>query len=92
MVVSRRRRRRMSPTYVQAQTRKMVDFDRVRPLMDQELLRQCYEEMGREQAEYPRDDARYGPWWIFECYCSRHHDKYGEPFRPDVDPNWDQGA
>ena len=26
---------------------------------------------------------------VWRNYCRRHLEKYGEPFVPDVDPNWD---
>jgi len=78
---------------------KAFAFDRASPLMDKELLQATIDAMRDEQWDFPGWDARrraqwvwdypgYGAQWVWIHYCERHREKYGEPFRPDVDPTW----
>lgn len=78
--------------YVQLWTRKCVPFVRVEPLMDRALLAASLRAMLRERNLRPRWDARYGAQWVWEDYCERHADHYGELFGPNVDPDWDASS
>jgi hypothetical protein len=84
---------------VVAASGKPFAFDRASPLMDKELLQAVIDAMRDEQWEFPGWDARrraqwgwdypgHGAQWVWIHYCERHREKYGEPFRPDVDPTW----
>jgi hypothetical protein len=93
----------MFHTYVLAYSGKVVDFDRASYLMDQELLTQSKEAMRKERVIRPfRDDIpddspfsapcyRERNWaqWVWDDYCERHYEAYGEFFVPDANPNWD---
>ena len=85
----------MFHTYVQTQAPdpdggcRCVDFDRASYLMDKDLLQEAIDAMKHEQSTCPRWDATYGAQWVWDEYCERHAEKYGEYFRPDVDPTWD---
>ena len=57
--------------------------------MDRALLAASLRAMLRERNTRPRWDARYGAQWVWEDYCERHADHYGELFGPNVDPDWD---
>ena len=70
--------------------KKLVDIDRASFLMDKTLLAQSIKAMNDERDNNPRHDAIYGAQWIWDFYCERHYEKYGQAFTPDVDPNWDQ--
>ena len=63
-----------------------IDFDRAKLIMDREILRQSIKAMNKET----RRDAKIGPQWIWDHYCQRHLERYGNPFRPDIDPTWDR--
>jgi hypothetical protein len=80
----------MFHTYVLAFSGTVVDFDRASFLMDRELLAQACEAMAHERAINPRPDACYGAQWVWGYYCERHREKYGEPFGPNVIPDWDR--
>lgn len=81
---------------------KVVDFERARLLMDRELLRGAIKAMNKAMAagidEWDKFCAErngmtfdpFGPQWIWDYYCARHYEKYGTPFQPDVDPDWDR--
>lgn len=75
--------------YVLAQSGKVFELDRASPLMDQLLLENTKAAMLHEQTNAPRWDATYGAQWIWDYYCQRHVEKYGEYFDPDVNPDWD---
>jgi hypothetical protein len=70
-----------------------VDMGRAQFLMDKELLHQAIEWVAanRQQlidnhnGEEKYVDENQAIW---DWYCERHREKYGEPFRPDIDPNW----
>jgi hypothetical protein len=81
----------MFHTYVLAQSGRMIDFDRASFLMDRDLLQQSLEARRHEQTTAPRWDAGYGAQWVWDYYCERHVERYGEYFVPDVNPDWDQG-
>ena len=66
----------------------VVDFHRALLLMDDELLQHAINAMQHERKHKPRWDARYGPQWIWDYYCERHWEKFGEWFIPDVTPGW----
>ena len=76
----------MFHTYVLAASSKPVDFNRARLLMDSSLLRAAVKAMNKTGAT---NAALAGPQWVWDYYCERHAEKYGIPFRPDVDPTWD---
>lgn len=82
----------MFHTYILAASGNKVDIDRASFLMDKELLQKSIDAMKEEIATCPREDALYGPQWIWDYYCERHAEKYGESFVPDVSPDWDQGG
>ena len=75
--------------YVLAASGASVDFHRASVLMDRDLLRGTLRAMRCERDTTPRHDARYEWQWIWDYYCQRHREKYGEYFRPNVDPAWD---
>ena len=79
----------MFHTYVLAGSGKVVDFDRASFLMDRDLLAESIEAMREEETTAPRYDARYGAQWVWDDYCERHYETYGEFFVPDINPNWD---
>jgi hypothetical protein len=80
----------MFHTYVLAYSGTVVDFDRASFLMDRELLAQARQAMVHERDTNPRPDATYDAQWVWDYYCGRHYEKYGEPFGPNVIPRWDQ--
>jgi hypothetical protein len=79
----------MFHTYVLAACGKNVDFDRASFLMDRDLLQQSIDAMTHEQTSEPRWDTTRRAQWVWDHYCARHAETYGESFRPDVDPCWD---
>jgi hypothetical protein len=81
----------MFHTCVLAFSGTVVDFDRASFLMDKDLLQQSLDAMRHEQATAPRHDANYGAQWVWDDYCQRHWEKYGEAFAPSVVPHWDSG-
>ena len=78
--------------YVQLWTRKCVAFVRVEPLMDRALLAASLRAMLRERNTRPRWDAYYDAQWVWDYYCERHAEHYGELFGPNVDPDWDASS
>jgi hypothetical protein len=82
----------MSRIYVLAGSGTVVDFDSASLLMDKDLLQQTINAMQHERDHEPRWDARYGPQWIWDYYCERHWEKFGEWFIPNVTPGWDQSS
>lgn len=48
--------------------------------------------MDRERIVAPIDRATYDAQWLWDCYCERHWEKYGEGFQPNVDPASDAGG
>jgi hypothetical protein len=75
-------------TYIQSSAGvRSVDFDRASFLMDRTLLGEAIEAMKAEMAM--KADTASKAQWVWDYYCRRHIEKYGTPFRPDVDPNWD---
>jgi hypothetical protein len=60
--------------------------------MDRDLLAAAIEAMKAERDTCPRHDANYGAQWVWDYYCQRHLEKYGEPFGPHVIPDWDRPA
>jgi hypothetical protein len=79
----------MPRTYVLGARASVIDFDRASFLMDRKLLHRSIYAMRRERDTCPRPDARYGAQWVFDYYCGRHYEKFGEYFVPSVSPHWD---
>jgi hypothetical protein len=82
----------MFHTYIRAASGNRVDIDRASFLMDRELFESAIETMRRERDTCPRPDASYGAQWVWDYYCQRHRERYGEPFVPEVNPAWDRPA
>ncbi len=79
----------MFHTYVLAYSGKSVDIDRASYLMDKDLYAQAIKAMRHERDTDPRHDATYDAQWVWDYYCQRHVEKYGDPFAPQIDPTWD---
>jgi hypothetical protein len=77
-------------TYIRAQSGNVVDIDRASFLMDRDLLEESIDAMKRERAAEPGADAISDAQWVWEDYCKRHVERYGERFVPDENPNWDR--
>lgn len=77
-------------TYIQTAAKATVDFDRASFLMDRDLLAQSIAAMKQECAGAAQWDADREAQWVWEHYCARHRERYGEPFVADADPGWDQ--
>jgi hypothetical protein len=77
--------------YVLAYSGKSVDFDRASYLMDQKLLNESRRERIKEMnsPHNRRDEIKYSLQWVWDNYCQRHLEKYGESFAPNVNPSWD---
>lgn len=92
----------MFHTYVTASSGAAIDIDRARYLMDDELFEESYREAIDEQfgkrptlfdvmtAERVGRGTTYRAQLTWNKYRDYHLQKYGEPFEPDVNPNWDQ--
>ncbi len=95
----------MFHTYITTSCGNQVDIDRASFLMDGELFRQVLEEIyipienniynqwpedGMDQDCAFRMDAKWLPQKFWARYCELHHEKYHEPFLPDVKPDWDK--
>lgn len=76
----------MFHTYITTASGYAVDFDRASFLMDKTLLGQALEVRRERRAAQPDD---YGAQWVWNDYCRRHEEHYGEGFAPDVTPGWD---
>lgn len=78
-------------TTVHASSGNRVHFGRASRLMDRKLLKESIAERNHERDYAPRwDCVGYDAEWVWEHYCQRHWEKYGECFIPDVDPTWDR--
>jgi hypothetical protein len=75
-------------TDVLAQSGNVFEFGRASPLMDKGLLRDTIEGMVHERDIRPRWDAIYDAQWVWDEYCERHLERYGQYFIPDVNPTW----
>jgi len=75
--------------YALAASGKTVDVDRAAYLMDDDLRAQADELMRKEMTENPGSDADHRMQRLWDTYCALHRQTYGEPFQPDVDPDWD---
>ena len=80
----------MFPVYVLAASGTFVDFDRALPLMDKDLLQQTLNALQNERDHLLRVEVDYGLQWLWDYYCERHREKFGEGFIPNVTPGWDQ--
>jgi hypothetical protein len=69
--------------------RKTVDMGRAQFLMDKELLREAIDHMDKQWPALKAGGGSSKEQGIWEVYCAKHHDKYGEHFRPHVDTNWE---
>ena len=78
----------MFHTYVTGTHGKAVDMGRAQFLMDKELIRDAvaWVEANPGSAD-AADPGQHQAIWA--DYCRRQRDKYGEGFRPDLDPAWD---
>lgn len=74
--------------YVVTAARRSVDIDRATFLMDKDLLADALSARDHEREHCPRPDADYGAQWVWDYYSERHAEKYGQPFEPDVSPDW----
>jgi hypothetical protein len=81
----------MFHTYVLAASGNVVDFDRASFLMDKDLLDQSIKAMHHERDSNPRPDATYDAQWVWDHYCGRHCERYGNGFIPNEKPHWDSG-
>ncbi len=92
----------MFHTYVTASSGAKIDIDRARYLMDDELFEEAYRQTLDDQfhgrptlfdiavAERVGHGTSYRAQQTWNKYRDAHLQKYGEPFEPDVNPNWDQ--
>jgi hypothetical protein len=81
----------MFHTYVLAASGNVVDIDRASFLMDREPLEASIAARDHERDHAPRWDCpAYDAQWVWDHYCQRHVEKYGEYFIPNVDPSWDR--
>ena len=72
----------MFHTYVTTRSGNEVDFDRASYLMDRDLLDEAI-----VAAPVGLPDRAALVW---KHYCDAHLERYGEPFAPDDDPQWDR--
>lgn len=71
---------------------KSVDFDRASYLMDKTLLQEALtalEEEKNGKNDPPIRCDSDAAQFVWDYYCQRHVEKYGERFTPDADPHWD---
>lgn len=68
---------------------KKVDIDRATFLMDKDLYAAALYAMGVARRAGQLADSDNGAQFVWDDYCRRHLDKYGQPFNPDIDPDWD---
>lgn len=85
----------MFHTYVTTSAGAEVDIDRASFLMDKALFNQALFRAQHSDQESACFDLESGdnptlPGRVWYWYCQFHYEKYGEPFKPDIDPNWDQ--
>jgi hypothetical protein len=81
----------MFHTYILTKGGSMVDFDRASFLMDDELLQRALEARQTARQTGP-SDAAYGAQSVWDDYCQRHQERYGEGFVCDITPGWDDSA
>ena len=95
----------MFHTYVLAHSGNLVDIDRASFLMDKDIFDASIRAMREARAKWPdpfdEDCARRmgspppkfdAAQWVWDYYCERHLEAYGESFLPDVSPDWDEGG
>ena len=91
----------MFHTYVKASSGAKIDIDRARYLMDNALFCEAERDIVKMMTPCgfnPFDIAvakRMNPSEmlaarVWHNYCRLHQEKYGAPFEPDVNPDWDQ--
>ncbi len=78
----------MFHTYVQRRAAGPVDFDRASFLMDKDLLDDVLQNRDEALKNIAVGSNEYGAQWVWDEYCRWHEDQYGEPFKPDVNPDW----
>jgi hypothetical protein len=77
----------MFHTYVRATSGNTVDFDRATFLMDRDLLGATLDALREVRDGWDTDRAAQ---WVWDQYCARHREVYGEGFVADLDPEWDR--
>ena len=92
----------MFHTYVTASCGNKVDIDRARWLMDDGIFHAVHQTAIKnaspvgfspfdiDVAQRMDSKNRPLPQRVWEAYCAKHAEKYGQPFEPDVNPHWDQ--
>ena len=68
----------MFHTYITASSGAKIDIDRASFVMDLELFQDALDAEGSAKQR------------VWDLYCRLHKERYGGPFTPDVDPEWDQ--
>lgn len=95
----------MFHTYVVARSGNLVDIDRASFLMDKDIFDASIRAMREARANWPNpfdeDCARRmgspppkfdAAQWVWDHYCERYVETYGEEFLPDISPDWDEGG
>ncbi len=68
---------------------KAVDVDRAMFLMDDELKHQALAWAEKNWPAIEKDGGSTLAQAFWDYYCSRHYEKFGESFIPQIDPHWD---
>lgn len=94
----------MFHTYVVARSGNLVDIDRASFLMDKDIFDASIRAMREARAKWsdPSDEEKArrtateptfnAAQWVWNHYCERHVETYGEDFLPNVSPDWDEGG
>ncbi len=92
----------MFHNYIITSSKTRIDITRVRDRMDDELFEEAYREtidalfsrrptlVDISVAERMGFGARYKAQQTWNKYCRAHKERYGVPFEPDVNPEWDR--
>jgi len=75
-------------TYVRAATGSLIEFERALLVMEGELVDAVIESSRSEAENCLSLDATAVAQSIWDDYCKRHREKFGESFAPDVIPDW----
>ena len=78
----------MHHRYIIATSGKQIDADRAGWLMDRQLVDDARKAMLAEHLADSDPDALCNMQRLWDEYCRRHREKYGEGFPPDVDSDW----
>ena len=84
----------MFHAYVKASSGRMIDLNRAQFVMDTVLAHEAIawveaaDNLGKAPTRTTQaiEDARNAAF--FARYCALHRAKYGAPFEPDVNPDW----